>query len=157
MMSWLFSVLQVSKPQAADTTHFSWCPDGEHVVTATCSPRLRVSNGYKIWHYTGSVLHKWDMAAGSELWEVRWQSFPDGSFPERAVKYQAAVSELGTTQAPPTQAYRPPALRHLPATASSKLVRVRPNERKLQLPGCISVSNITELESVLGYSPPFRI
>nr|XP_020477497.1 eukaryotic translation initiation factor 2A isoform X2 [Monopterus albus] len=32
---------QVSKPQAPDATHFSWCPDGEHVVTATCSPRLR--------------------------------------------------------------------------------------------------------------------
>lgn len=114
---------QVSKPQAPDATHFSWCPDGEHVVTATCSPRLRVSNGYKIWHYTGSVLHKWDVAAGSELWEVRWQLFPEGSFPERPVKYQAAPSELGTTQAQTTQAYRPPALRHLPATPSSKLVR----------------------------------
>ncbi len=114
---------QVSKPVAPDATHFSWCPDGEHVVTATCSPRLRVSNGFKIWHYTGSVLHKQNTAAGSELWEVCWQSFPEGSFPERAVKYQAAPSELGTTQAPPTQAYRPPALRHLPATPSAKLVR----------------------------------
>uniref|UniRef100_I3KL04 Eukaryotic translation initiation factor 2A n=1 Tax=Oreochromis niloticus TaxID=8128 RepID=I3KL04_ORENI len=112
---------QVSKPQAPDATHFSWCPDGEHIVTATCSPRLRVSNGYKIWHYTGSVLQKWDVAAGSELWEVRWQLLPDGSFPERPIKYQAAPSQLGSTQAPPTQAYRPPALRHLPATPSSKL------------------------------------
>ncbi|XP_024912947.1 eukaryotic translation initiation factor 2A [Cynoglossus semilaevis] len=112
---------QVSKPQAPDSTHFSWCPDGEHVVTATCSPRLRVSNGYKIWHYTGSVLHKWEVAANSELWEVQWQPFPEGTFPERPIKYQAAPSDLGSTQAPPTQAYRPPALRHLPATASSKL------------------------------------
>uniref|UniRef100_A0A3Q1ENX8 Eukaryotic translation initiation factor 2A n=1 Tax=Acanthochromis polyacanthus TaxID=80966 RepID=A0A3Q1ENX8_9TELE len=112
---------QVSKPQAPDTTFFSWCPDGEHVVTATCAPRLRVSNGYKIWHYTGSVLHRFEVASGTELYEVCWQPFPDGSFPERPIKYQAAPSELGTTQAPPTQAYRPPALRHLPATASSKL------------------------------------
>ncbi|CAJ1066389.1 eukaryotic translation initiation factor 2A isoform X2 [Xyrichtys novacula] len=112
---------QVSKPQAPDATHFSWCPDGEHVVTATCSPRLRVSNGYKIWHYTGSVLHRWDVEAGSELWEVCWQPFLSGIFPERAVKYQAALSELGTTEAPPKQAYRPPALRHLPATPSAKL------------------------------------
>uniref|UniRef100_A0A1A8J2I6 Eukaryotic translation initiation factor 2A n=1 Tax=Nothobranchius kuhntae TaxID=321403 RepID=A0A1A8J2I6_NOTKU len=112
---------QVTKLQATDTTWFSWCPDGEHVVTATCSPRLRVSNGYKIWHYTGSVLHRVDLAAGTELWEVRWQSFPVGSFPERPIKYQAAPSELGTTQATPTQAYRPPALRHMPATPSSKL------------------------------------
>uniref|UniRef100_A0A1A8GZD3 Eukaryotic translation initiation factor 2A n=1 Tax=Nothobranchius korthausae TaxID=1143690 RepID=A0A1A8GZD3_9TELE len=112
---------QVTKLQATDTTWFSWCPDGEHVATATCSPRLRVSNGYKIWHYTGSVLHRVDLAAGTELWEVRWQSFPDGSFPERPIKYQAAPSELGTTQATPKQAYRPPALRHMPATPSSKL------------------------------------
>ncbi|MEQ2184891.1 hypothetical protein GOODEAATRI_012612, partial [Goodea atripinnis] len=112
---------QVSKPQAPDATYFSWCPDGEHIVTATCSPRLRVSNGYKIWHYTGTVLHKQDAAAGSELWKVHWQPFPEGSFPERPIKYQAAPSELGTTEAAPIQAYRPPALRHLPATPSSKL------------------------------------
>ncbi|MEQ2212670.1 hypothetical protein XENOCAPTIV_003118, partial [Xenoophorus captivus] len=111
----------VSKPQAPDATYFSWCPDGEHIVTATCSPRLRVSNGYKIWHYTGTVLHKQDAAAGSELWKVHWQPFPEGSFPERPIKYQAAPSELGTTEAAPIQAYRPPALRHLPATPSSKL------------------------------------
>ncbi|XP_061575955.1 eukaryotic translation initiation factor 2A [Cololabis saira] len=112
---------QVSKPQAPDTTCFFWCPDGEHVVTATCSPRLRVCNGYKIWHYTGSVLHKQDAAPGTELWQVLWQPFPAATFPERPVRYQAVASELGTTQAPPAQAYRPPALRHLPATAGSKL------------------------------------
>ena len=108
----------MSKPQQPDTTHFSWCPDGEHVVTATCSPRLRVNNSYKIWHYSGSVLHKEDVAAGVELWEVRWQPFPAGVFPEKPIKYQAAQAE-----APPKQAYRPPALRHLPAAASAKLVR----------------------------------
>ncbi|XP_071389010.1 eukaryotic translation initiation factor 2A isoform X1 [Centroberyx affinis] len=117
---------QVSKPQAPDSTHFSWCPDGEHVVTATCSPRLRVSNGFKVWHYTGAVLHRQDAAAGTELWEVRWQPAPPGRFPERPVKYQEAPSQLGSTQAPPTQAYRPPALRHLPATASSKLHEEEP-------------------------------
>lgn len=122
---------QVSKPQAQDSTHFSWCPDGEHIVTATCSPRLRVSNGFKIWHYTGSVLHKQEVAAGSELWEVRWQLFPEGTFPERTITYQAAPSELGTTQATPKQAYRPPALRHLPAKPSTRLVRNRFRIRQL--------------------------
>ncbi|CAL8363559.1 unnamed protein product [Merluccius merluccius] len=117
---------QVSKPQAPDSTHFSWCPDGEHVVTATCSPRLRVSNGFKIWHYTGTVLHKQDTPAGAELWEVRWQPFPAGSFPERPVKYQAAPGPLGSTQPPTAQAYRPPALRNQPASSSSKLHEEEP-------------------------------
>ncbi|XP_008424974.1 eukaryotic translation initiation factor 2A [Poecilia reticulata] len=117
---------QVSTPQAPDATFFSWCPDGEHIVTATCAPRLRVSNGYKIWHYTGSVLQKHDVAEGAELRDVRWQPFPDGTFPERPIRYQVATSELGSTQAAPTQAYRPPALRHLPAAPSSKLHEEEP-------------------------------
>ena len=125
---------QVCKPQAANSTHFSWSPDGEHVVTATCSPRLRVSNGYKIWHYTGTVLYKQDTPPGAELWEVLWQPFPEGVFPERPVKYQAAPSELGTTETKPAQAYRPPALRNKPVTASSKLVRHWPS-----LSTCLSV------------------
>ncbi|XP_073706124.1 eukaryotic translation initiation factor 2A [Garra rufa] len=117
---------QVSKPQAEDTTHFFWCPDGEHVVTATCSPRLRVSNGYKIWHYTGTVLYKHETPSNKELWEVLWQPFPTGTFPEKAVKYQASPSELGSTEAKPAQAYRPPALRNKPQTASSKLHEEEP-------------------------------
>ncbi|KAK5904118.1 hypothetical protein CesoFtcFv8_005714 [Champsocephalus esox] len=40
---------QVSKPQAPDATHFSWCPDGEHVITSTCSPRLRVGNRFQAY------------------------------------------------------------------------------------------------------------
>ncbi|XP_007257828.3 eukaryotic translation initiation factor 2A [Astyanax mexicanus] len=117
---------QVSKPQAADTTFFSWCPDGEHIVTATCSPRLRVSNGYKVWHYTGTVLYKQDTPADKELWQVLWQPFPAGTFPEKGVKYQAAPSELGSTEAKPAQVYRPPALRNKPETSSYKLHEEEP-------------------------------
>lgn len=116
---------QVSKPQASDATHFLWSPDGEHIVTATCSPRLRVGNGFKVWHYSGSVLHQWD-AEGAELWEVRWQAAPNGRYPERPITYQAIPTSLGSTQAPPTQAYRPPALRHLPPSTSTKLHEVEP-------------------------------
>ncbi|MFT7803188.1 eukaryotic translation initiation factor 2A [Arapaima gigas] len=117
---------QVSKPQAPDSTHFSWCPDGEHIVTATCSPRLRVCNGFKIWHYTGSVLYQDLVPERQELWEVLWQPFPDGTFPERPVRYQAVPSDLGSTEPKPAQAYRPPALRNKPATASSKLHEEEP-------------------------------
>uniref|UniRef100_A0A3B3WMX4 Eukaryotic translation initiation factor 2A n=1 Tax=Poecilia mexicana TaxID=48701 RepID=A0A3B3WMX4_9TELE len=130
---------QVSTPQAPDATFFSWCPDGEHIVTATCAPRLRVSNGYKIWHYTGSVLQKHDVAEGAELRDVRWQPFPDGIFPERPIRHQAAPSELGSTQAAPTQAYRPPALRHLPAAPSSKL-EAKPDPEPQSAPAPVSHS-----------------
>ncbi|XP_048836762.1 eukaryotic translation initiation factor 2A [Brienomyrus brachyistius] len=117
---------QVSKPQAADATHFSWCPDGEHIVTATCSPRLRVCNGYRIWHYTGAVLHQEQVAEGAELWEVQWQPFPEGTFPERPVRYQAVPTELGSTEPKPAQAYRPPALRNQAASPITKLHEEEP-------------------------------
>ena len=36
----------ISNPNASDSTYFEWCPDGEHMLTATTAPRLRVNNGY---------------------------------------------------------------------------------------------------------------
>ncbi|XP_077397393.1 eukaryotic translation initiation factor 2A [Festucalex cinctus] len=112
---------QVSKSQASDATHFSWCPDGEHVVTATCSPRLRMGNGFQVRHYTGDVAYEHQTPTGSELWHVCWQPFADGTFPARPVRHQMANGQPGAAQAAPTQAYRPPALRHLPAAPTSKL------------------------------------
>ncbi|XP_077578828.1 eukaryotic translation initiation factor 2A [Stigmatopora nigra] len=109
---------QVSKAQAENATHFSWCPDGEHFLTATCSPRLRVGNGFQVRHYAGGVAHERPTPQGAELWEVRWQPFPEGIFPERAV----VGARPGGEPAPaPALAYRPPALRHLPAAPTSKL------------------------------------
>ncbi|NXJ80158.1 EIF2A factor, partial [Trogon melanurus] len=123
----------ISKPVASDSTYFAWCPDGEHIVTATCAPRLRVSNGYKIWHYTGSVLHSYEVPANEEMWQVCWQPFPDGAFPARAVKYQAVPSELPSAEPKPAQAYRPPALRNKPTTTSKLHEDEPPQNMKPQL------------------------
>ncbi|NXY86269.1 EIF2A factor, partial [Alcedo cyanopectus] len=108
----------ISKPVASDSTYLAWCPDGEHVLTATCAPRLRVGNGYKIWHYTGSLLHDHQVPDKEEMWQVCWQPCPEGVFPAQAVKYQAVPSELPSAEPKPAQAYRPPALRNKPVTAS---------------------------------------
>lgn len=35
----------ITQTQSPDTTSFEWCPDGEHILTSTCTPRLRVANG----------------------------------------------------------------------------------------------------------------
>lgn len=35
----------VSTLKAPDSTLLEWCPNGEHFVTATTAPRLRMSNG----------------------------------------------------------------------------------------------------------------
>ncbi|KAL2804532.1 eukaryotic translation initiation factor 2A isoform 2 [Daubentonia madagascariensis] len=108
----------ISKPVASDSTYFAWCPDGEHILTATCAPRLRVNNGYKIWHYTGSVLHKYDVPSNGELWQVSWQPFLDGIFPAKTITYQAVPSEVPNEVPKVATAYRPPALRNKPITNS---------------------------------------
>ncbi|CAH2247147.1 eukaryotic translation initiation factor 2A isoform X1 [Pelobates cultripes] len=107
----------ISKPTASDATFFSWCPNGEHMVTATCSPRLRVGNGYKIWHYTGTLLHKYDVPENTELWQVTWQPFVPGVFPAKSIIFQAVPSDIQAEETKPAQAYRPPALRNKPQTS----------------------------------------
>ncbi|XP_018421385.1 PREDICTED: eukaryotic translation initiation factor 2A [Nanorana parkeri] len=107
----------ISKPTASDATYFAWCPNGEHIVTATCSPRLRVGNGYKIWHYTGSILHKYDVPDNTELWQVSWQPFTGGVFPAKPIVYQPIPGENPAEESKPAQAYRPPALRNKPVTS----------------------------------------
>ncbi|NXI23083.1 EIF2A factor, partial [Sterrhoptilus dennistouni] len=125
----------ISKPVASDSTYFAWCPDGEHIVTATCAPRLRVGNGYKVWHYTGSVLHSHEVPGDQEVWQVSWQPFPDGVFPERAVRYQAVPGEVPGAEPKPAQAYRPPALRNKPVTSSKLHEDEPPQNMKPQLGG----------------------
>ena len=59
--------------EAADSTLLEWAPDGIHFLTATTAPRLRIGNGYKIWHYSGALLHEKQMDAQEELYEVCWK------------------------------------------------------------------------------------
>uniref|UniRef100_A0A2K5YP09 Eukaryotic translation initiation factor 2A n=1 Tax=Mandrillus leucophaeus TaxID=9568 RepID=A0A2K5YP09_MANLE len=122
----------ISKPVASDSTYFAWCPDGEHILTATCAPRLRVNNGYKIWHYTGSILHKYDVPSNAELWQVSWQPFLDGVFPAKTVTYQAVPSEVPSEEPKVATAYRPPALRNKPITNSKLHEEEPPQNMKSQ-------------------------
>eukprot|EP00111_Clytia_hemisphaerica_P007090 TCONS_00020590-protein len=97
----------VCKPKASDTTFFQWCPDGQHLVTATCAPRLRVNNGYKIWHYTGKVVATFNVKPNGELFEAFWQNQPKENYPAPKVSTTAYVEVK-------QQAYRPPSARGQP-------------------------------------------
>lgn len=98
----------ISKPQASDSTSLEWSPDGEHILTATTSPRLKEGNGYKIWHYTGKLLHEKTVG---ELWEVKWQPVQGDIFKEPVISYQAAPSITKQEQEKAKAVYRPPSLR----------------------------------------------
>ena len=65
--------------EAPDSTDVKWSPEGQHILTSTCAPRLRMSNGFKVWHYTSTLLHETlfkdttELGPGEELWETAWR------------------------------------------------------------------------------------
>ncbi|XP_076659679.1 eukaryotic translation initiation factor 2A [Halictus rubicundus] len=101
----------IAKAEAPDTTLLQWSPDGEHFMTATTAPRLRMCNGFKIWHYTGTLLYERPWNEQEELWEVLWQTFPPNTFPEKAISYKAVEGIAPSQPQASKQAYRPPTAR----------------------------------------------
>ncbi|XP_070159930.1 LOW QUALITY PROTEIN: eukaryotic translation initiation factor 2A [Polyergus mexicanus] len=106
----------IAKTDAPDTTLLQWSPDGEHFVTATTAPRLRMGNGFKIWHYTGSLVYQRPWNNQEELWEVVWQNFPLNTFSLKPINYKAVEGIVSTL--PPKEAYRPPCARGQNITSS---------------------------------------
>merc|ERR1711892_1296921 len=106
----------VSEFDAPDSTDVKWCPDGQRILTTTCAPRLRQGNGYKVWHYSGSLQHEKNFQTGDELWEGDWQTVKQGTYEQFQIS-KAKVSGIKTSQ--PTeskQAYRPPGARGAKST-----------------------------------------
>lgn len=101
---------------ASDSTFLSWCPNGEYFLTATTSPRLRIGNGYKIWHYTGSLLHEVAFDVNTEMWDICWQPFPSGIFPKKPISFQPVQGIQSMQPEASKQVYRPPAARGQPST-----------------------------------------
>merc|ERR1719266_1702990 len=70
---------RVSSFEAPDSTDVKWSPDGQHILTTTCAPRLRMSNGFKVWHYTSTLMYETfykdatSLGPGEELWEATWR------------------------------------------------------------------------------------
>ncbi|KAF8989374.1 eukaryotic translation initiation factor eIF2A-domain-containing protein [Cyathus striatus] len=119
------TLTKVTTIDAPNTSHCEWSPCGRFLLTATLSPRLRVDNGIKIWHCTGSLQH---VQAIEELYQASWrptpidsappfgQSLPQAPAPAESVKEQVekpqAVKAAG--------AYRPPGARGLATPAIFK-------------------------------------
>uniref|UniRef100_A0A915Q122 Eukaryotic translation initiation factor 2A n=1 Tax=Setaria digitata TaxID=48799 RepID=A0A915Q122_9BILA len=62
--------------EAPNTTLLEWAPDGQHLMTATTAPRLRIDNSFRIWHYSGRLLYEHCYSSPSELWQVQWRPVP---------------------------------------------------------------------------------
>ncbi|XP_054271256.1 eukaryotic translation initiation factor 2A [Macrosteles quadrilineatus] len=101
----------ISKLESPDTTLLHWSPDGEHFMTATTAPRLRMGNGFKIWHYSGALLYERPWNKQEELWEVLWQNFPTGVFRTPAITSKPVEGIQPSQPTASKQAYRPPSAR----------------------------------------------
>lgn len=105
---------------APNTSHCEWSPDGRFLLTATLSPRLRVDNGIKIWHCSGTLVH---VQAVDELYQASWRPTPIDAVPQfgptlpTAPEPSASVQDLAKVTKPtptkPAGAYRPPGARGL--------------------------------------------
>ncbi|XP_014206946.1 eukaryotic translation initiation factor 2A [Copidosoma floridanum] len=106
----------IATSDAPDSTLLEWSPDGEHYMTATTAPRLRMSNGFKIFHYTGTLLYERPWNKQEELWQVSWQKFPEGTFKEKPISYKAVEGIAPSQPQASKQVYRPPSARGQPST-----------------------------------------
>lgn len=107
---------KVSTIEASNASICEWSPDGQTILTATTSPRLRVDNGIRMWHVSGSFLYNEDM---DELYHVTWRPQPTEQHPlgnplaNVPAPHPSAAAVLATKKAPskPVGAYRPPGAR----------------------------------------------
>lgn len=101
----------IAESNAPDSTLLHWSPDGEHYMTATTAPRLRMSNGFKIWHYTGTLLYERPWSKQEELWEIVWKKYPTNTFSEKTINYKAVEGIASSQPQASKEAYRPPSAR----------------------------------------------
>ncbi|KAF2350522.1 Translation initiation factor beta propellor-like domain [Trinorchestia longiramus] len=96
--------------ECPDVTFMQWSPCGRYLVTATCSPRLRVNNGYRIYHYSGSLQFEYLCPAGTELYKAQWvpTSTAAKPFPVSSAKVAGITSAVKTASSKP---YVPPGQR----------------------------------------------
>ncbi|XKL62803.1 hypothetical protein PGB90_002636 [Kerria lacca] len=107
-------------PHGNNILLLQWSPDGVHFVTATTAPRLRVDNGFKIYHYSGTLLYERPWNKQEELWEVIWQVFPENKFKKPTISFKQ-VEGIQTNDAAAKEVYRPPAARGLPSSIKFSL------------------------------------
>ncbi|CAH8834625.1 unnamed protein product [Trichobilharzia szidati] len=134
MSVWNFTTHeQLSSFKTVDVTSVQWLPDGEHLIFSTTTPRLRVNNGFGIWHYSGKQLSyqpverravprpaTMDLPAAidHELYQVSIVSPAKlGPPPEPKSFMSAANSTVNASVNKPASVYVPPSLRNRSAVA----------------------------------------
>ncbi|KAI9189468.1 hypothetical protein H9P43_000901 [Blastocladiella emersonii ATCC 22665] len=119
--------VKLAAASSPNATHLSWSPDGRHLLTSTLSPRLRVDNGWKLWHYRGICVAS---HAVKELFQVAWRpTTGNGPNLDHWAKRDLSPAPQGLVgvAAPKPKAlggaYRPPSARNGPRTVPGAVFR----------------------------------
>lgn len=134
---------KISEHKAPDTTLLEWSPVGDVFLTATTAPRLRMANGFKVWHHTGALLHETHWPEKQELLEVTWQKYPPGALKENAISNVKIEGIASKTPQASKQKYVPPGMRNSGAGSGSTL-------------GDFLSSSIAERAPIPGLPPGYR-
>nr|CAH7758227.1 unnamed protein product [Callosobruchus chinensis] len=138
---------KISTCEAPDSTLLEWAADGEHFLTATTAPRLRIGNGYKIWHYSGALLYEKPSPQQEELYDVTWKKFPKDTFPEPTISDKKVEGIAPSQPQASTQAYRPPSARNRPPVKFSLDDDDEPRKGKESAPSKASIKNKKKREA----------
>jgi len=97
----------INDTECPDATSLAWSPCGQYLLTSTNSPRLRVNNGHKVWHYTGAL--QYDQSV-QEQYAAMWIPDPEAAKPF-AVKMKPVQAIESDIKSASKQRYIPPSQR----------------------------------------------
>lgn len=102
---------KIASINCANASSCEWSPDGKYFMTSILYKRLKVDNGIKIYHYTGSLIYKHDC---KELYQSSWRPASSGTYPpirSLSPAPKSLVSEADAKQTKSTGVYIPPSAR----------------------------------------------
>lgn len=126
---------QISTSLASDTTLLEWAPSGDIYFTATTCPRLRQSNGFKIWHYSGALLFELLWPDKQELYELVWQKYSENAFNEPKVSTTRIDGIQSSQPQASAKKYVPPNIRHLEESGGNSFVGLHQPPVQGPIPG----------------------
>jgi translation initiation factor 2A len=104
--------VKLTSVSCPNCTYLSWSPDGRYLLTSTLSPRLRVDNGWKLWHYRGVCIASHQV---KELFQVVWRPQLVSTSPESWIRRELSPAPAGMSPVVKPKsaggAYRPPSAR----------------------------------------------
>lgn len=97
---------------SASFTYWEWVLF--HGITLFYGKFIYIDFRYKIWHYSGTLLHEKLWAQGEELYDLCWKPEEEGKFKDPVITGQK-VEGITTVQPQASkQVYRPPGARGKP-------------------------------------------